>query len=1307
MRLFAVVLFALLSFLAFAGSAQAAPNTTVSFTFDDGRPSQLAAATELASHGMSASFFIITGQIGLPGVMTVADLNTLKSQGMEIGAHTVLHRDLPTLSSDEAMRELCLSRNWLMDRGFDVYDMAYPHDTTNASVEQLVANCGYNSARTGSQLQCDANHACAETVPPLDPYSLRTPNDFNNSTTLAQMKAAVTNAENNGGGWVPLEMHDVCDLGETLPDGETCFAPYYVTHALFTQFLTWLQGEVDAGRVQVKTVHDVIGGALKPEVPVSPAPVRTGNMLVNPSFEQAGTNGQPSSCWANINNGPNHPPTITTTTDAHDGSKALAISMPATYDSWAYNLIAPALDLAQCSPTAIPGHHYTFTGWYKGNGPIKVVAYWRNADNQWARLDWGSLGTASFPASTPWAKATFTFLAPAGATAVSAGFYVDTASTNHTYTIDDTSLIDADAPTGFALSVTAAGTGSGTVTSSPAGINCGATCQASYSTGATVTLTAAAAAGSSFTGWSGACTGSSSTCAVSMSAAMSATATFTLLPVQLSVSEAGTGDGTITSSPAGINCGATCQASFTNGATVTLTAAAAAGSSFTAWSGACTGSSSTCAVSMSAAKSVTATFTLLPVQLSVFVAGTGDGTITSSPAGINCGATCQFSFVNGATVTLTAVAAAGSSLTGWSGACTGSPSTCTVSLDVARSATATFTLLPMLLTVGKSGTGGGTVTSSPAGIDCGATCQFSFVNGASVTLTAVAAAGSSFTGWSGACTGTSTTCTVSLSVAKSVTATFTLLPMPLTVSKSGTGSGTVTSSPAGINCGATCQFSFVNGATVTLTAVAAAGSSFTGWSGACTGTSTTCAVSLDVARSVTATFTLLPVQLTVSEAGTGGGTVTSSPAGIDCGATCQFSFVNGASVTLTAVAAAGSSFTGWSGACTGSATTCTVTLNLARSVTATFTLLPMPLTVSKSGTGSGTVTSSPAGINCGATCQFSFVNGATVTLTAVAAPGSSFTGWTGACTGSATTCTITQDVARFVTATFTLLPVQLNVSTGGTGDGTVTSSPAGIDCGATCQFSFVNGATVTLTAVAAPGSSFTGWTGACSGSSTTCTVSLDVVRSVTATFTLLPVQLTVSTAGTGAGSVTSNPAGGIDCGTTCLASLENGTTVTLIATAADGSTFTGWSDPSCGGTATCTVFLDVARSVTAIFTANPVVPPASLDLAVATPLAVVAVVPAAVVVKTAVKSRPAFRARPKVSGRPGVGRTLTCSRGSWNGSPTRFAFTWLRDGKVVIGHGARYVIRTADRGHSIRCSVTAGNAKGATTVASGTVHIPR
>ncbi len=248
-------------------------------------------------------------------------------------------------------------------------------------------------------------------------------------------------------------------------------------------------------------------------------------------------------------------------------------------------------------------------------------------------------------------------------------------------------------PTGggtFALSVTKAGSGGGTVTSSPTGINCGSTCSANYSGGASVTLSAAPASGSAFAGWSGACTGTSS-CTVSMTAARSVTATFNSnsTTFSLTVSKSGTGSGTVTSNTGGINCGATCSANFASGASVTLTAAAASGSSFAGWSGACTGTS-TCSVSMTAARAVTATFnSSSSFALAVTRAGTGTGTVTSSPTGINCGSTCTANFASGAAVTLTAAAASGSTFAGWSGACSGT-STCALSMTAARNVTATF-----------------------------------------------------------------------------------------------------------------------------------------------------------------------------------------------------------------------------------------------------------------------------------------------------------------------------------------------------------------------------------------------------------------------------------------------------------------------------------------------------------------------------------------------------------------------------------------------------------------------------------------
>jgi hypothetical protein len=251
----------------------------------------------------------------------------------------------------------------------------------------------------------------------------------------------------------------------------------------------------------------------------------------------------------------------------------------------------------------------------------------------------------------------------------------------------------------------------------------------------------------------------------------------------------------------------------------------------------------------------------------------------------------------------------------------------------------TITTVLHTLSVSKSGSGSGTITSDGGEISCGSICAYDFAD-ASVTLTAAAAPGSTFTGWSGDCAGTASTCQLEMNGDHSATATFVPNPI-LSVSKQGDGSGTVTSDPGGLSCGSTCAKDFAPGTQVTLTATAAAGSTFTGWSGDCAGATATCQLPMDSDHSATATFVQNPV-LTVATAGSGNGSVTSDPSGIDCGSTCSHDFGPGTQVTLTAAAAAGSAFTGWSGDCSGTSTTCQVTMSAARSATATFAASPPP-----------------------------------------------------------------------------------------------------------------------------------------------------------------------------------------------------------------------------------------------------------------------------------------------------------------------------------------------------------------------------
>ena len=409
------------------------------------------------------------------------------------------------------------------------------------------------------------------------------------------------------------------------------------------------------------------------------------------------------------------------------------------------------------------------------------------------------------------------------------------------------------------------------------------------------------------------------------------------------------------------------------------------------------------------------------------------------------------------------------------------------------------------VTVQKAGDGSGTVTSSPPGIECGGTCANQFQEGTTVSLNAAAAPGSVFTGWSGACAGTAA-CSVTGNA--TVTAGFNVAVSTDRLTVNLAGPGTVTSNPSGISCPGTCAADFATGSTVTLTAAATNGSTFNGWSGGgCSGTGP-CIVAMVGNPTVTATFTAAPVlfTLSVTKAGAGAGTVSSDPPGISaCSSTCNASFAPGTIVTLTPAPQSGSTFAGWSGACSGTAP-CQVEMSGNRSVTATFDppISLSLLTVSKSGSGSGVVNSNPDGINCGGTCTASFATGISVTLTASSNPGSVFAGWSGGGCSGTETCTTVMTADQTVVATFDLAPadlVRLRVDTSGNGEGIVTSDPGGIACEPNCEVFFPRNTVVTLTPTAGVGSRFDEWRGGpCDHVTGPCTIALDRDQSANARF---------------------------------------------------------------------------------------------------------------------------------------------------------------------------------------------------------------
>jgi len=179
-------------------------------------------------------------------------------------------------------------------------------------------------------------------------------------------------------------------------------------------------------------------------------------------------------------------------------------------------------------------------------------------------------------------------------------------------------------------------------------------------------------------------------------------------------------------------------------------------------------------------------------------------------------------------------------------------------------------------------------------------------------------------------------------------------------------------------------------------------------------------VTLVSAETVSATFAPA-YQASVTDTGTGTGTVVSSPPGINCGSGCNAKFPYDTEVTLTANPDMNSGFSGWSGACSGSGN-CVLNGKENASVTATFRTTAYALTVDLPGNGSGIVNSTPAGIACPPTCTANYVPGSQVSLTSTSGSNAYFVGWGGSCVGTGG-CNVTLNSNQSVSSTMNVWPL--------------------------------------------------------------------------------------------------------------------------------------------------------------------------------------------------------------------------------------------------------------------------------------------
>ncbi|MBF0591894.1 MAG: DUF1566 domain-containing protein [Nitrospirae bacterium] len=423
----------------------------------------------------------------------------------------------------------------------------------------------------------------------------------------------------------------------------------------------------------------------------------------------------------------------------------------------------------------------------------------------------------------------------------------------------------------------------------------------------------------------------------------------------------------------------------------------------------------------------------------------------------------------------------------------------------------------------------------------------------------------------------------------------------LVISRVGAGSGSVTSMPSGINCGSVCIAIFAPGTSVTLTATEGSGSTFAGWSGDCTGTSKTCAVTTPMARNITATFSDQSCSYTIyptskSFTSTGG----SDSVSVTTSSNCSWSATSNVSwITITSGSTGvGNGTVAYTVSANTSASSRLGTMTIAGQ---TFTVLQDRLSCDYTITPTSKNFSSPGGSDnvsvtvSNSTCSWTAksndtwlsissdstgAGNGTVSYTAAANPTANVR--IGTITIAGQTFTVTQDGQSATKKTLTIVKQ-------GTGNGSVkvllTVSTTITWLGNTGVAEYDFNTSVTLTADGDMSSDFVKWDKCDTVSSNVCTVKMDTSKTVVVTFNTHTqgFALTVTKTGTGDGVVT--PSIGVLTfnAKTATTSYPEGSQVILKGVAADGSSFIAWTGCDVPIGSQCTVNMTADKGVSIEF----------------------------------------------------------------------------------------------------------------------------